>query len=93
MAHGGIVKKFREGGSSLRDYYNEDLATYQEIMAPTDADRRTAKQSMLMDISSRALANAGGAGADKNISSQRKKLKPQVTARTIFKLHNKKFLR
>jgi hypothetical protein len=70
MAHGGIVKKFREGGSSLRDYYNEDLATYQEIMAPTDADRRTAKQSMLMDISSRALANAGGAGADKNIAGQ-----------------------
>ena len=70
MAHGGIVKKFREGGSSLRDYYNEDLATYQDIMAPTDADRRTAKQSMLMDISSRALANAGGAGADKNIAGQ-----------------------
>ena len=70
MAHGGIVKKFREGGSSLRDYYNEDLATYQDIMAPTDADRRTAKQSMLMDISSRALANASGAGGDRNIASQ-----------------------
>jgi hypothetical protein len=70
MAHGGIVKKFKDGGSSLRDYYNEDLATYQDIMAPTDADRRTAKQSMLMDISSRALANASGAGGDRNIASQ-----------------------
>jgi len=70
MAHGGIVKKFKDGGTSLRDYYDEDLATYQDIMAPTDADRRTAKQSMLMDISSRALANASGAGGDRNIASQ-----------------------
>ena len=70
MAHGGIIKKFKDGGTSLRDYYNEDLATFQDIMAPTDADRRTAKQSMLMDISSRALANANSGGGDRNIASQ-----------------------
>ncbi len=70
MAQGGVVGKFAEGGSSLKDYYNEDLATFQEIMAPTQQDRDAAKRQLFFDIAQRGLAMAGGAGGTGNVASQ-----------------------
>ena len=70
MAQGGVVKKFREGGSALKDYYDEDLATFQEIMAPTQKDRDAAKRQLFFDIAQRGLAMAGGAGGTGNVASQ-----------------------
>ncbi len=70
MAQGGVVGKFAEGGSSLKDYYDEDLATFQEIMAPTQADRDASKRQLFFDIAQRGLAMAGGAGGSGNVASQ-----------------------
>jgi len=70
MAQGGVVGKFAEGGSSLKDYYDEDLATFQEIMAPTQQDRDAAKRQLFFDIAQRGLAMAGGAGGTGNVASQ-----------------------
>lgn len=70
MAQGGVVGKFAKGGSSLKDYYNEDLATFQEIMAPTQQDRDAAKRQLFFDIAQRGLAMAGGAGGTGNVASQ-----------------------
>lgn len=70
MAQGGVVGKFAEGGSSLKDYYDEDLATFQEIMAPTQADRDASKRQLFFDIAQRGLAMAGGAGGTGNVASQ-----------------------
>ena len=70
LAQGGYVKKFNAGGSSLKDYYNEDLSTFQEIMAPSDEDRAASKRNLFFDIAQRGLAMAGGAGGDGNVASQ-----------------------
>ena len=70
MAQGGVVGKFAKGGSALKDYYNEDLATFQEIMAPTQQDRDAAKRQLFFDIAQRGLAMAGGAGGTGNVASQ-----------------------
>ena len=70
MAQGGVVGKFDKGGSALKDYYNEDLATFQEIMAPTQQDRDAAKRQLFFDIAQRGLAMAGGAGGTGNVASQ-----------------------
>ena len=70
MAQGGVVGKFAKGGSALKDYYNEDLATFQEIMAPTQQDRDASKRQLFFDIAQRGLAMAGGAGGTGNVASQ-----------------------
>jgi len=70
MAQGGVVGKFAKGGSALKDYYNEDLATFQEIMAPTQEDRDASKRQLFFDIAQRGLAMAGGAGGTGNVASQ-----------------------
>ena len=71
MAQGGYAKKYREGGSALRDYYDEDLVTFQNIMAATEEEKDASRRRTLLDISGRMLGVAGGENAGQgNLASQ-----------------------